>query len=124
VRRVCHSLPNLPPGAWFEASPVLPVHEIGQTDHDEEKRQPVGAPRTLDGPPCARTLLTLTAKTQFLDHRPVAFEIVLLQVLEESSAASDHLEEAASAMVVFGMGPEVLGELLDPRRELRDLNGR
>src|SRR5918992_2348875 len=55
------------------------------------------------------------AEPEALDERPVAGDIVVLEVAEQPAAAADHLQEAAARVVVVLVDLEVLGELVDAR---------
>lgn len=73
---------------------------------------------------CARALwpsLQLAAETQFLDQLAVLGRIFPVDVLQMAAALAHQLEQAAAAVLVVLVGLEVLGELLDPGREDRDL---
>jgi hypothetical protein len=65
---------------------------------------------------------SLLSETQFLDDSPVAFYLGRLEVIEKPAALAYHLEQAPSAMVVFLVDPEMLGQILDLLGEKRDLN--
>src|SRR5205085_10664189 len=66
----------------------------------------------------------LSPQAQFLDQRPIALQVDPLQVVQEAAAAADELQEAAPRVVVLRVRAQVLGELVDPRGEERDLNLR
>jgi len=51
----------------------------------------------------------------------VLLYVRLLQVIEQTSAMRDHLEQAASRMVVLLMYLEMLGEFVDTLTQERDL---
>src|SRR5918992_4118750 len=55
----------------------------------------------------------LLAEPESLNGRAVALEILPLQVIEQAAAAADQLEQAAAAVMVLGVGLEVLGQLGD-----------
>src|ERR1035438_4849426 len=59
-----------------------------------------------------------------LDQDRVALLALLLEVVEQAAALADHDHEAAAAVVVLGVGLEVLGEVVDALREDRDLDLR
>ena len=48
--------------------------------------------------------------------------ILALEVVEQTSALRDHLEQAAPRVVIFLVCLEMLGQLLDPLAEQRDLH--
>jgi len=54
----------------------------------------------------------------------ITLDIGPLEVVEQTSTLRDHLQQAAPRMVIFLMGFEMLGELVDARAEQRDLNLR
>ena len=49
-------------------------------------------------------------------------KIVLLEVIEQFAAAGSHLEEAAARVEVLAMRAEMLGQVIDPGGEQRDLD--
>jgi len=56
----------------------------------------------------------LAAESQFLDQAPVALQVSLLQVVQESSAAADELQQPAPGVMILPMRAQMLGQLLDP----------
>ena len=56
------------------------------------------------------------------DNRTVAFDVVLLEIVEELSSLTDHLLHTSAAVVVLGVLLKVLGELCDSLGENSDLN--
>jgi len=66
--------------------------------------------------------LRLPPEPELLNERAIALEIPLLQVVEEPAAPADELEEPAARVVILPMDAEVLGQLLDPLGEQRDLH--
>src|SRR5436309_6609991 len=52
--------------------------------------------------------LSLAPQSQALDQRPVSFDVLVPQVVEESPALPDHLQEPPPGVVVLGVGLEVL----------------
>ncbi len=71
------------------------------------------------GPPSLR--FYLLSEVQLLDDRAVTLDIDLLQICKEVSSVTDHLEKAATAVVVLVVDLEVLGESVDAMCEDRDL---
>ena len=47
---------------------------------------------------------------------------LFLQVVQQTTASADHLEKAATRMVVFAVGLEMLGEVTDTLTQNRDLH--
>ena len=63
-------------------------------------------------------------QTGVCDEAAVPFDVVVLEVLEKAPAPADHLEQAAAAVVILLVGVEVAPEVIDARREERDLDRR
>src|ERR1035438_1230639 len=57
-----------------------------------------------------------------LDQGGVALLALLLEVVQQAAALADHDHETAAAVVVLGVGLEVLGEVVDALGENRDLH--
>src|SRR4029450_928261 len=57
------------------------------------------------------------AQAEALDERAVAGDVVALEVAQQPPAAADHLEQAATRVVVVLVDLEVLGERVDARGE-------
>src|SRR5947209_5229718 len=103
------------PRVWASPFPVGPGSEwSGGSD----------APETCRGlgSSCGVGRWGLLAEPEALDGRAVALDVLPLQVVEQAAAAADHLEQAAAAVVVLGVGLEVLGQLDDAMRQDRDLH--
>jgi hypothetical protein len=66
--------------------------------------------------------LRLMAETQLFDERAVRRQIASLQIGQQPTTGSDHLEQSAAPVVILGVGPEVLGERIDSLREQSHLN--
>src|SRR5262245_36210412 len=66
----------------------------------------------------------LAANSEAADDDPVARAVLLHQIREKAAALADELEEAAARMVVLGKSLEMLGQLLDPLGQERDLDFR
>ena len=64
----------------------------------------------------------LFTKTQFLDQRVVALNILTLKVRKKLTALVDHHQKAAARVVIFMVALKVIGEVADTLREDRDLN--
>jgi hypothetical protein len=64
----------------------------------------------------------LLAKVELLQQLGVLGKVMLLQVIEELATAGGHLQEAAAAVEVFTMRPEMLGQVIDASGKERDLD--
>ena len=53
----------------------------------------------------------LFADSEPLDNASIAANVFLLQVVQQSAPLADHFQEAATRMMVFAVGLEVLGEV-------------
>src|SRR6478736_4154548 len=65
---------------------------------------------------------SLSAKAESLDQRAVALDVDALQVTQEAAALADQEQQATAAVVVVLVLARVLGEVLDPLGEQRDLH--
>ena len=65
-----------------------------------------------------------TAQAEALDQRPVALDVDALEVTEQAATLADQEQQAPAAVVVVLVGAGVLGEILDPLGEQRDLHLR
>ena len=54
----------------------------------------------------------------------IAFDVRALEVVEQATTASDHLEQALSAVMVLGVRAEVTAQVFNVRCKDRDLNFR
>src|SRR4029450_8684721 len=68
--------------------------------------------------------LDLPPQAQLLDQCSVTLEILTLQIVQEPAATTDEHEQPAARVVVLRVRPKVLGQLVDARREQRDLHLR
>jgi len=59
-----------------------------------------------------------------LNDSAIAFDIRPLHVIQKPTTSPDHLQQAATAVVVLLVDAEVIVEIVDPIRENRDLNAR
>src|SRR5215470_6678198 len=66
----------------------------------------------------------LAAQAELLDQGAVALDVLPLQVVQETAAPADQLEQPATRVVVVLVRPEVLGQLVDALRKHRDLDLR
>ena len=67
-----------------------------------------------------RTILVTEAKIS--DDLTVAFDICPLEIVQQATAASNHFQEALARVVIFCMGAEVLGQIVDVICEDCDLD--
>ena len=67
---------------------------------------------------------SLSPNTQLFDQPFVAREIARVQVIKQPTTLADQAQQTAARMMVLLVGREVLGQLVDPGREQRDLNFR
>ena len=63
----------------------------------------------------------LLSDVESCDDRTVALDIVVHQILEKISSATNHLKESATAVVVVGVSLEMLVERVDSVGKNRDL---
>src|SRR5689334_21525592 len=66
----------------------------------------------------------LPAQPQFLDQCPISLQVMLLEIVQEPTTSADELEQPAPRVVILRMRPQVLGQLVDPLRQQRDLHRR
>jgi hypothetical protein len=64
----------------------------------------------------------LLAEAQLGDDCPVPLYVNFVEVSELPTALSDHLQEAASRVVVFTVAAQVLRKVIDPFREQSNLH--
>jgi len=69
-------------------------------------------------------LLTLLSDVQLLDDCTIAVDINLLQITEEVTSVTNHLQKTAAAVVVLHVGLQVLGQAVDAVGQNSDLNLR
>ena len=69
-----------------------------------------------------RSGVGLAAEAEIGDQRAVALEVGALEVAEQAAAAADQHQQAAARVVVLAVLAQVLGELVDPLGEQRDLD--
>jgi len=62
------------------------------------------------------------AEAKVLNDPAVSINIRPLEVIQEAATLAHHLEQSASAMVVFGVLLEVIGEVVDALSEDCDLH--
>ena len=80
-------------------------------------------PQTSTRPPAARSGV-LPPQAEVLDQLPISLDVLFLQVVQEPPTPADEPQETPARVVVLLVRPEVLGELLDPARQERDLHLR
>src|ERR1700742_1139229 len=64
----------------------------------------------------------LAAEAHLADQRAVALEVVLLQVVQKTTAATDEHQKAPARVVIMLVLAKVLGEVVDAMREQRNLD--
>lgn len=69
-------------------------------------------------------LAQLVAQAKLANELAIRVEIGALEVLQETAALANHLQESLPAVVVLGVRPEVIIQVVDPFREHRDLDLR
>ena len=78
----------------------------------ERRKSPLRAPKLL------------LAQVQLLDDRAVTLDIDLLQVTKKVTSVADHLQHAATAVVVLVVCLQMLGKSIDAVGQNSDLNLR
>jgi len=58
------------------------------------------------------------------DDRPVALDVRALKVIEQPATLADQLKQPPPRIVIVGVRLEVVGEVIDPFAEDRDLDLR
>jgi hypothetical protein len=66
----------------------------------------------------------LPTQTELGDERPVALDVLLLQILEQPAPLANHLEQAPPRMVVVLVLAQVVRKMRNAPREHRDLHLR
>ena len=64
----------------------------------------------------------LLAETQLLQQVVVLGQVLALDVIKELATAAGHLEKATAAVEILAMRAQVLGQVIDPGGEQRDLD--
>ena len=64
----------------------------------------------------------LVAQFQFLRDRLVTAQVRGLQVIEQAAALADHHQQPAARAVVLLVGLKMLGQMVDPLRQQRNLH--
>jgi hypothetical protein len=63
-------------------------------------------------------------KPQIGDQLPVLLEVRTPDVIQQTTTLTDHLQQAASRVVILVMRAEMTRQMIDPRGQKRDLNAR
>ena len=66
----------------------------------------------------------LVAQLQFLGDRLVASQIGVLQVVEQAAVLADHDQQTTARAMIFFVGLQMVGQMVDAMREQRDLHIR
>jgi hypothetical protein len=66
----------------------------------------------------------LSPDTQPFDKRSVSRGILRMQIIQEPAAFPDQAQESATRMMIFRVGLQMLGQLLNTRAEERHLDFR
>src|SRR5919112_971377 len=72
-----------------------------------------------DAPCCARRLVP---EAKLFDECSVRGQVAALEIREEPTAGTNHLQQPSAAVMVLGVSPEVLGEGINPLGEQCYLN--
>ena len=64
----------------------------------------------------------LATQAEVGDERAVALEVGALEVAQQPAALADQHQQAAARVVVLALRAQVLGQLVDPLGEQRDLD--
>ena len=67
-----------------------------------------------DAPCFARRLVP---EAKLFDECSVRGQVAVLEIREEPAAGTNHLQQPSAAVVVLGVGPEVIGQGIDPLGE-------
>jgi hypothetical protein len=63
-------------------------------------------------------------ETKLADQGPIAFDIRPLQVIQQAATLADQLQQPAPRIVIMGVRLQMVGEVVDPLTEDRDLDFR
>ena len=66
----------------------------------------------------------LLAQTQTLDDGAIPVDILLLQIVQQIAAMTDHLEHTAAGVIVLLVHPQMLSQVADALGQYGDLNLR
>jgi hypothetical protein len=64
----------------------------------------------------------LLAQVQLVDQFLIAIGFCFAQIIEQAPALRDHFKQAAARRMIFAVGLEVFGQMLDPAGEKCDLH--
>lgn len=64
------------------------------------------------------------AQSEIFDQPAVPVQVGSLEVFQQTTPLAYHAQQAATAVVILLVGPEMVGELVDPLRQQRHLHGR
>src|SRR5690242_12692295 len=78
-----------------------------------------GLPRFRRQPP-----QVLATQTETIDQRAITLDVVVLQVVEQTTALADEQQQATTAVVVVLVLLEVLGQMRDPAGQEGNLHLR
>src|SRR5690606_10141957 len=62
------------------------------------------------------------AQPEVFDERPVSLHVLSLQIFEKTAPLAHEHEQPAPAVMVLLVRPEMIGQMIDPGREQRDLD--
>ena len=88
---------------------------------------PTGRSAKARAPECCGrrgSMHSLSPDTQLFDQPFVAREIARMQVVKQPTTLADQSQQSTARMMILLVHAEVLGQLVDPGREQRDLNFR
>src|SRR6478735_2076743 len=71
-----------------------------------------------------RERIHLLANAKLTDDIDVPLSVDATQIVEQAAAAADHGEQTAATGIILLVRPHVLGQVVDPRRENRNLHLR
>lgn len=69
-----------------------------------------------------KTAQRLLAQVELLEELGVFRQVVALDVIKQLPSSAGHGDQAAAGVKILPVGPEVLGQRVDPRREQSDLD--
>ena len=64
------------------------------------------------------------AQFQFLRDRLITAQVVVLQIFQQAPALADHHQQSATRTMIFFVGLQMLGQMIDPLREQGNLHVR
>ena len=64
----------------------------------------------------------LLAKAELRENIGVLVQFVLLEIIQKLTTAAGHLEQATAGVEILAVSAEMLGQVIDPGGEQRDLN--